>query len=199
MRLRKEAREIQVEPKLMIPDYLGNHEPEYFPSDVPRFVNRLRFWYLVLRARLGLNIYYWQIRYVYQPKYRKMFDLHFLLHVQSKHNSTPTNLLERFHYKLGMSNYGSEIRFIDYERSGRIAQDENSKHQYAYNQHYFDAYKERWLENPRLENENRVILYHGVSYGDAIDVLKEHVEIIEEHIAHLNRLKAFFKATKKSN
>lgn len=161
-----ELQERDVEPKLLLPNFKGQHYQEYIPKDCSRLESFIRRKYTNILDRLGFKTYYWRIRHLFPAKYRKIYDLNFLLHVDKDHSGKPSQRIERIHYRLARMKYGAELNFI---KSAELAewQMEHSKDVYLQKDHYVKAYRQKWLKNFREDPEWK-LLYHGVEAYEII-------------------------------
>jgi len=168
------SQEKHFETKLMLPDFRGGHFEEYLPNDFHKFSQKIRDKYVALLGRFDKNIYYWQIRWIYQMKDRKVYDLNFMLHVENHHDGKPDILMERLHYFFAKQKYKEELRFIR-ALDAHDWKKENSKDVFLMKDPYVKAYKKKWLKSFDETPEWR-FLYHGV---DIIE-LGEHLAEFEQ-------------------
>ena len=108
----KKLQDKDLEPKLLIPNYQGGHFQEHIPPDYPYLSQRLRDYYAAYRSKFGLQLYYWQLRFMFRPKERKVYDLNFMMHVDKDHDGKPEMIMERIHYYFAKQKYLPELKFI---------------------------------------------------------------------------------------
>lgn len=169
MATNKKLQEKDIEPKLLIPDYQGKHFPEYVPSDYSFIGNRFRDYYAAYRSKFGLQLYYWQLRFMYRPKERKVYDLNFMMHIDKDHDGKPEMIMERIHYYFAKQKYLPELNFIkSMDMPGWRM--EHSKDIYLQKHPYVKAYKQNWIKNFD-ESPNWKLLYHGVHILELSPVL----------------------------
>lgn len=188
-----------IEPKLLIPDYQGKHFTEYIPSNYSYLNNRIRDYYAAYRSKFGLQLYYWQVRFMFTPKERKVYDLNFMLHVEKDHNGKPDMLIERLHYYFAKRKYQAELNFI---KSMEMLdwQMEHSKDIELQKHPYVKAYKKHWVENFR-ESPDWKTLYHGVNIlelGPVLDKLKIKTSNRRNHLLRQEKSKSTSKGSSSS-
>lgn len=169
----KQLQDKHIEPLLLIPDYQGKHFQEHIPTEYSYLGNRLRDHYAANRSRLGLQLYYWQLRFMFPPKERKVYDLNFMIHVDKDHDGKPDMWMERIHYYFAKKRYLPELNFIK-SMDMLDWQMEHSKDIYLQKNPYVKAYKQKWIKNFK-ENPGWKLLYHGVhilEVGPVMDKLK---------------------------
>lgn len=133
---------------------------EHVPADWTRYAPKLCWQMILLRNKLGLNIYYWQTRHLYTAYVRKNLDMMFAAHVLQEHDGKPEHSTERKHYIRLLKKYGNEITYFEpLIREMKVGSD-------RYLDGYLRVYKEKWLNQPFPE---MVMLYHGVSFRDYLD------------------------------
>jgi hypothetical protein len=154
--------EAKLEPRLNIPDFQGNHIVEYIPIKHKRITIKIYDHYCALRHKLGLNFYYWQIRFIYRPLDRKVKDMEFIKHVIEHHDCEPKQLMERFHFWLARQTYGREYVLIKRLDNDDFLYSKSSDDIYLQKHPYIAAYKKRWMSHKK-EDPQWNTLYHGAS------------------------------------
>jgi hypothetical protein len=158
-----------VPPRLQVPAGNGQFALEYIPEPF----SKLSFWYrnkyMLTRDRLGMDIYYWHTRHLYDKSTEalKQADIEFILHVIEEHDQYPTDRVERRNYYRAWKLYGHEIKFVVEEMAKDDKQDQFGEmtdgHPYAY------GYARKWF-NPNILAETK-LLYHGLNYYQFLSLL----------------------------
>ena len=153
--------ESKLEPRLNIPDFRGSHVIEYIPTSHNKYATKIYDAYFLLRCKMNLDIYYWQLRYMYSPLDRKVKDLEFMDHVIEHHDAKPQQLIERFHFWLARMTYGHEYLLIRRLDNKDHLYSKASKDIYLQKHPYIKAYKKRWVGREKEDSQWNT-LYHGV-------------------------------------
>jgi hypothetical protein len=141
-------------PRFNFPIAGGGYKSEYLPRVRWKLTGWLYTEMLVLRLKLGIPVYYWQTRYIYDPYLRKRYDLMFAAHVIYDHDGVPDSFIERVHYRLLKLRYGQEL---DYFREALWLVKNGEK---VYFEEYAQAYVDKWIIKPYAE---MTTLYHGLA------------------------------------
>lgn len=159
-------------PKLYLPTNDGTYIEEHIP-DFHALTFRIRSWWLNFKFSHGINVYYWDLRFLYLPKERKARDLAFAIHVLNDHAGAPDDNKEKKHYQSALKKYLHEINyFVHQNEEGRTLNLKETKFKHPYEQ----AYKKQWGEAPNIADFKR--LYHGINRNEFIEIVKRDVDYL---------------------
>lgn len=158
--------------KLYTPSKDGTYLEEHIPSN-HSLTFKIRSWLLNFKFDHGINVYYWDFRFLYLPKERKARDLAFIVHVLNDHNGQPSDKKELRHYGSAIKRYQHEVDYFIYKNDdGRVLNLKEVKFKHPYEQ----AYKKQWGQISEIADFKR--LYHGINRGEFIDIVKRDVNIL---------------------
>lgn len=191
MAKKKESAEVW-EPRLAFPVDDGVLGAEHIPKETSDLHDRVAWWYLAARNKLGLAIYYWQFRFLFKPKDRKVYDLNFLQHVEKDHEGKPEDWMERIHYSRAKNLYNGELQMVKVFDDIKW-QKEHEKDVYLQKDPYIKAYKKKWLNNFSEDPEWKLV-FHGIALADigyVLDKLQEKARYrIKRLDAYINKVES---------
>lgn len=154
----------KLDPLLMLPDGTGTHFLEHIPRNNSRFRSWILTSLVILRIKLDLPIYFWQLRHLFLPKDRKIYDLHFIRHVEQDHDGKPVLWMERIHYFFAQVYYAAEIGLVQ-RIEDSIWHKDGIKDVYFQRDPYIKAYKKKWIESFKEAPEWK-LLFHGATVSE---------------------------------
>lgn len=157
---------------------------EYIPSNTTsigiRLMNKFNEFYIYF----GIQLYYWNYRYMLSFESRKTEDLLFIIHVLEDHDGKPPAKRERRFYSKIYSLYGPEIETL----IKPYIIEKKDKDPFIHP--YYIAYKKRWL-TPKHSQAKRI--YHGLDNYELGVMFETLMSGVRKKIEKQNNTRAYYK------
>jgi hypothetical protein len=103
-----------------VPNKIGLYLSEFVPKTSYSAPKRARLAYMRLRSLLGLKLYYWQLRFLFDdPKFLKLYDFEFMRHVRNEHHGMPNIFIEKLHFFIARIRY-RKVQNINEKHAGKV-------------------------------------------------------------------------------
>lgn len=157
---------------------------EHIPSDTTsigaKLMSKINEFYIYF----GIQLYYWNYRYLLSGEHRKAEDLLFIIHVLEDHDGKPPTKREyRFYLKM-YNLYGPEIEFLIKPYIIENKQKDPIVHP------YYLAYKKRWLTSKHPQAKR---LYHGIDNYELDVMFKTLMSGVTKRIKRHYNKRAYYK------